>query len=143
MDIKNAMQSAKTESNTGMTTSNFTFPKNFDFNAKNNSAVKYVVQGAKIKCNKGEKATKLHLPKNHGFYANEKPVSNDHDCIANRNIIPFGDCQIVGKCNPFLAPKWENVKEDTRIKGRPALLCCSTLGCAVGGVITIVEDGQQ
>jgi len=104
---------------------------------------KYVVRGATVKCNKGRDTSRLNLPKSHGFYVNEKAVLNDHDRVENSNVMPFGKCSIADRCNLFLAPKWEEAKETTLVKGRPALLATSVLSCAVGGIITIVDDGQQ
>jgi hypothetical protein len=42
-----------------------------------------------------------------------------------------------------LAPKWENAKDTTILKGSPTLLATSVLSCTVGGAITILDDGQQ
>lgn len=103
---------------------------------------KYVVRGATVKCNRGGTTTNLNLPKSHGVYVNDKAVLNDHDCIVNSNVLPFGTCSIRRRCSPSLAPKWEQAKETTLVKGYPALLATSTLGCTVGGAITVLKDGQ-
>ncbi|MBU2700778.1 hypothetical protein Ga0466249_001883 [Sporomusaceae bacterium BoRhaA] len=104
---------------------------------------RYVVRGATVRCNKGSTASRLNLPKSHGVYVNEKAVLNDHDCISGSNVMPFGTCSMIHKCSPFLALKWEQAKDTTLVKGQPALLATSTLSCAVGGVITVVDDGQR
>ncbi|GMA99901.1 DUF4280 domain-containing protein [Pelosinus sp. IPA-1] len=105
---------------------------------------KYVVRGAKVKCSNGGTTCNLNLPKSHGMYVNDKAVLNDHDCVPYSNVLPFGKCDKIKKaCVLALAPKWEDAKDTTILKGHPALLAKSVLSCTIGGAITILNDGQK
>ncbi|VBB09032.1 Hypothetical protein LUCI_4318 [Lucifera butyrica] len=105
--------------------------------------IRYVVRGGTVQCNRGSTPTRLNLPKSHGVYVNGKAVFNDKDQAADVNVMPFGTCGVTdGPCHPILFPVWKATKEDTLIKGRPAVISQSYLSCAVGGTITITKDGQ-
>lgn len=106
--------------------------------------VRYVVRGATVKCSSGSSPSKLNLPRSHGMYVNNKPILNDSDTAAGANVMPFGKCSVLdGPCSPAPAAAWGGTKNDTLVKGRPALIDTSTLTCSIGGGITIEDDGQQ
>jgi hypothetical protein len=106
--------------------------------------VRYVVRGATVKCSSGSSPSKLNLPRSHGMYVNGKPILNDSDTAAGANVMPFGKCRVTkGPCSPSPKPTWGGTKKDTLVKGCPALIDSSTLGCTIGGAITIENDGQQ
>lgn len=112
-------------------------------NSGNGADIKYVVRGALVACDKGSSPSRLNLPKSHGAYFKDCPVLIDTDRVPGVNVMPFGACSIRrGPCMPATAPYWNITKEDTLIKGRPALLTTSTLVCIVGGAITVKDAGQ-
>lgn len=122
----------------------------------------YIVRGAKMWCDKGTNARKINLPNSHGSYVNEKPMMNQKDNVVNKNISYFGICkggcpssddiyliaengQTVNgkKCLVTILDDWMNVKEDTLVKGEPALTNESVLVCKYGGKITFITNGQE
>lgn len=106
-------------------------------------ATKYVVRGATVKCSSGSSPSKLNLPRSHGTYVNSKPVLNSTDTASGANVMPFGKCSVTdGPCSPATAAQWEGTKLDTLVKGKPAVLDCSTLSCNIGGCIKIEDAGQ-
>lgn len=122
----------------------------------------YIVRGAKMVCDKGTHKRKINLPNSHGSYTNGKPMMHKKDRIVGENISNFGICTgdcpssddtyLVGedgqtvsgkKCAVTILDDWMIVKEDTVIRGEPALTTDSTLVCKYGGQITFVTNGQQ
>jgi len=123
----------------------------------------YVVRGAKIKCDHGSHKRRINLPVSHGGYVNEKPIMNETDTEANKNITYLGICNsgknpsnekiclinekgqtIEGKkCCPKILSTWLKTKGDTKAEGKAVLTNESQLICAYGGKITFVNDGQK
>ncbi|WP_110955869.1 DUF4280 domain-containing protein [Anaerosinus massiliensis] len=103
----------------------------------------YVVHGAQTSCSNGSGPSLLVVPNSHGVYLKGQAQLNINDCKPNTNILPFGTCKkLKGPCSPGTGP-WIGGKEDVLIEGAPALLntCCNA--CAIGGMITITDDGQE
>lgn len=123
----------------------------------------YIVRGAKMICDKGTNERHINLPKSHGSYANEKPMMNKKDNVAGENVKYFGVCtgdcpagdgdiavidmhgnNAVGKiCQVKILKEWMDTKEETLVKGEPALTTDSYLVCEYGGKITFSSTGQE
>lgn len=124
----------------------------------------YVVRGADICCSCGSHARKLNLPASHGSYVNGKPMMNERDCRPEENISCFGICssdknesgetvylvtedgaQIQGKpCLPVLLGEvWTKAKPTVQVGGAAALTTDSELYCKLGGIIRVLNHGQQ
>ena len=105
--------------------------------------VTYVVRGAVMRCSKGSSPICINLPASHGSYAKGKPIMIKTDNAVGANIGSFGVCKCTMiPCCPAFLGDWMFCKEDTLIKGIPALLKTSMLICAKGGAITFETDGQ-
>ncbi|WP_058486170.1 DUF4280 domain-containing protein [Defluviitalea phaphyphila] len=105
----------------------------------------YVVEGAKLKCSLGTKLSKLTLPKGHGVYLKNKKQANASDHIPIKNIGCFGNCLISSPPPPCVVAtnsKWILTKRDVYVGNDKALLKSSKCFCSIGGVISIVDDGQ-
>lgn len=103
----------------------------------------YVVHGAIIKCSQGSKHSLLGVPNSHGVYLRGAAQLTIHDYKPYSNIQPFETCkQCQATCVPNTAP-WIEGKDDVLIEGVPALLNTSTTTCLVGGIISILNDGQE
>ncbi len=121
----------------------------------------YVTSKAILKCSCGDKTSKLTVYPDRTVELSVKPTANISDHISMYNIFPFGKCHTTsypptgsatrsnhGKltpmpCVPGTDSSWINGKHDYIIKGSPALLKSSYCRCKYGGVITIVDDGQE
>lgn len=123
----------------------------------------YIVRGAKMWCDKGTNERHINLPKSHGSYANNKPMMNKKDNVVGKNIKYFGVCNgscpsgsgdiavidangnnAVGKmCLVTILKEWQNTKDETLVKGEPALTTDSYLVCEYGGKITFTTTGQE
>ena len=88
---------------------------------------------------------------------------NKKDNVAGKNIKYFGVCNgncpagdgdiavidmngnnAVGKkCQIKILKEWEKTKDETLVKGEPALTTDSYIVCAYGGKITFVTTGQE
>jgi hypothetical protein len=103
----------------------------------------YVVRGAKIRCSLGSSTDVLNLPISHGVYIQEKAQLSVEDRVSGVNIISFGTCKKIGVCVPSIPCKWINISDTSMlIEEKEALLLDSTIGCTVGGIIKIKDDGQ-
>lgn len=58
----------------------------------------YVVNGAITKCSMGLRDSKLVLTNDHGIFIRKTPQATVMDCIAGKNVIPFGGC--ISMINP-------------------------------------------
>ena len=120
----------------------------------------YVVRGAKLRCDKGSHCRLINLPKSHGSYVDGKPIMAEDDCKFGTNIMSFGICQIpkgeeitlVGEdgkpvtgspCVANILGKWQKTKTGFLADGSSALTTESYMICMQGGIITIVESGQE
>ncbi|WP_425448047.1 DUF4280 domain-containing protein [Dethiothermospora halolimnae] len=122
----------------------------------------YIVRGGTMKCKFGSHERKINLPKSHGSYINGKPMMRKTDSMFKKNIPYFGVCSVpindgspvitlatdngapvTGKrCIPVLLGPWLKTKNDTKVKGIPALTTNSYLLCGKGGKISFCSDGQ-
>lgn len=104
----------------------------------------YIVRGATMTCDKGAAPRKINLTQSHGSYANGKPMMNEIDNVPNVNISFFGACAVKNgqPCTYASFGKWQNVKEDTLVDGKPALTTDSFLVCTCGGLIKFSTNGQ-
>lgn len=121
----------------------------------------YVCSTATMKCPFGDKTSKLTVLPNRSVFLSGEPMANVSDHVAMLNIAPFGKCSTTSfpptgaatssnhgvltpmPCVPGTVSEWKNGKVDYAIKGSPALLKSSYCKCQWGGVITIIDDGQQ
>lgn len=111
-----------------------------------NPTESYVVQGAELKCSLGTANSKLMIPIGHGVYIRGKKQANILDMKPMYNILPFCNCtrQVPPPpCTPAVAIPWLNGKSDVIIESSRALLDKSTVVCPLGGIISIVDDGQE
>ena len=53
------------------------------------------------------------------------------------------EVDIAPLCDPVIYGQWEDTKDDVLIDNTPTLLITSFLVCAKGGIIRIVNDGQE
>ena len=121
----------------------------------------YVTSKATMKCSCGDRQAKLTVYPDRTVFLTEKPMANISDHISLYNIAPFGRCHTTrypatgaataanhGRltpmpCIPGTVTEWINGKNDYIIKGKPALLKSSYCRCKWGGVIRIIDDGQE
>lgn len=107
---------------------------------------RYVCSGASLKCCCGSSISKLIVYPDRSTYLSEVPYANiaDHEPLVH--IPTFGTCNAKGQpfpCNPSTMQLWECGNEDYLIRNFPALLTTSYCKCLVGGIISIVVDGQK
>lgn len=122
----------------------------------------YVCSGATMRCTMGEKPAKLTvLPSRTVFLCNQPPMANITDNKSMVNLAPFGRCRSLGypataaataahhghltpmPCVHNTPDPWIGGKMDYLTKGQPALLKSSICCCKWGGVISIIDDGQN
>ena len=121
----------------------------------------YVTSKAILRCSCGDRTAKITVYPDRTVEFTEKPAANISDHISMYNIAPFGKCHTIkypltgaataankGKltpmpCVPGTDTDWINGKEDYIIKGKSALLKSSYCRCKWGGIITIIDDGQD
>jgi hypothetical protein len=93
-------------------------------------------------------------------FTSNQPAANIMDHIPIKNIVPFGMCMSMANpavagataaalgaltpmpCVPVTPAPWATGAPTVLIKNFPALDTPSTLTCMMGGVITILMDGQ-
>lgn len=110
---------------------------------RSTSSHDYIRAGALLRCDKGSVLGPLSVPPRTPTLAG-KPWcnTNDRDPVVNR--LNFGVCAVTQKpclltCQPL---QWQDVQNSVDVAGRPALLNCSFIMCAVGGRITFIDTGQ-
>lgn len=103
----------------------------------------YIRSGALMQCDKGTLPSSLYVPPRSPTLAG-KPWCNTNDRDPILNKFNFGVCAITQKpCPATCRPtQWLDVHKSLEIAGRPALLDCSSIMCAVGGRITFLTSGQ-
>lgn len=103
----------------------------------------YIRAGAHLRCDKGTMPGTLSVPPRTPTLAGQPWCNtNDRDPIVNR--LNFGLCMLTQKpcpltCQPL---QWQDVQNSVEVAGRPALLDCSFIMCALGGRITFIDNGQ-
>lgn len=121
----------------------------------------YVTSKATIKCSCGDKSARLTVYPDRTVFLTGMPMANVSDHVSLYNIAPFGKCHTTAypptgsataanhgtltpmPCVPGTVSEWRNGKSDYLVKGKPALLKSSYCRCQWGGIITIINDGQQ
>lgn len=121
----------------------------------------YVCSGAIMKCTMGEQNAKLTVLPTRTVFLTGQPMANISDHASMVNLAPFGKCRSLGypatasataahhgvltpmPCVHNTPMPWMNGKNDYLIKGQPALLKSCKCTCMWGGVISIINDGQN
>jgi len=115
----------------------------------------YVCSGAMMVCSCGTAPAKLTVLPSRTVYLTGQPMANISDFVPNQNIPPFVLCTTCSNpavsaangtpqpCMPVTMDPWEKGKDDYLVKNIPALLKSSICRCKWGGVIRIVDDGQN
>jgi hypothetical protein len=120
-----------------------------------------VVNGAQLMCSSGSSPSTLTvLPVNRTHIA-DQPEATIQDYVPMVNIKPFGMCLTLlnpqvamattaaqgvltpQPCIPLTVTPWAPGAPFVTIANQPALDNLSTCNCVWGGVITIVNPGQQ
>lgn len=99
---------------------------------------KYAVEGMRVKCSIGTTMCTLNTM-GHGVTYQGKSVLNANDHIPMVNIMTFGTC-INKPCVPVTPLAWRFCNEEHMIDGAPALTTDSLCNCALGGVLSIVDN---
>ena len=122
--------------------------------------IEYVCTGAKLRCTCGTSQSTLKAtPKNVTLSGHDQ--ANIADTASMVNIHSFGRCRSLlfpataaataanyGRltpmpCVPRPVPRWFAVDPQSLLYGEPALLRSATLQCVFGGIISIVNPGQN
>ena len=122
--------------------------------------MEYVCTGAKLKCTMGtDLSTLWATPKNVTLTGRNQ--ANIADYVSMVNVPGFGRCRSLGypptasataahhghltpmPCVPGTCPKWSSVDPNSMVCREPALLKPATLRCSYGGIISIVNPGQD
>lgn len=103
----------------------------------------YIRAGALLQCDKGTTPCQLSAPPRAATIGG-KPWCNTDDRDPILNKLNFGVCAITQKpcpatCRPL---QWLDVQKTVDVAGRPALLDCSYIMCAIGGRIAFLDSGQ-
>lgn len=103
----------------------------------------YISSGALLRCDKGTLPCQLVIPAR-SVSIGGKPMANANDKDPIINQLNFGVCSLTQKpCLATIQPlQWLDVKRNVHVAGAPALLDCSKLPCALGGVISFDHSGQ-
>jgi hypothetical protein len=109
--------------------------------SQNQEGQEYVCAGAQCRCDKGSVPSLLQVTSQQTVYLHGKLWATHLDKL----FAPFGTCALKNNtpCVPALL-LWENVHERVAIgpaEGQP-LLDQSTIRCAVGGVVSILNTLQ-
>jgi len=109
------------------------------------NARSFVTHGATLRCSKGTAPNTLKIMDKNQIYIKGKPVATVDDCKAMMNIPSFATCRRRHSppCTPIPIGKWKNGKNEVVAKGTPSLMDNSTIKCAHGGTIKIINPGQK
>lgn len=118
-----------------------------------------VCSGAVCTCNFGLTPSALSVMPENKCMAGA-PAATVADCVAGKNIMPFGLCTTMSNpavaaataaalgvltpqpCMPVMVGMWMPGSANVLLGGKPALTGDSTAMCAYGGSIKIVSAGQ-
>lgn len=108
----------------------------------------YIVTGALCRCDIGTApAVPFKGTVNFQIKMGMKPVCTVMDKMPGANLPPtFGTCSLKPPTMPMCVPiptLWTGFCTKVRIKMQPALLKGSKLPCAIGGMISFVNSGQN
>lgn len=114
-----------------------------------------VTQGAMLQCSMGTSPSSLQVTPEKRVNSKSQPAATVVDCVANKNIMPFGMCQSLNNpqvqaattaaagsltpqpCIPAIVGNWTPGSPKVKIGGQAALTAQSQCRCSWGGVITI------
>ena len=107
----------------------------------------HVVDGATLKCSLGTSPSKLKVVRP-GMLIMGKLEANVMDSKPMTNVLPFGKCKCSGcasikACKPETSGPWKQVVPPVVGSSEASLLQPAVLECGHGGVINIVNPGQQ
>ncbi|AZO95791.1 DUF4280 domain-containing protein [Halocella sp. SP3-1] len=104
----------------------------------------FVCHGAVLKCSKGTAPCVFNVADKAQVYIMGKPVATVDD-NKRSNMPSFATCKRHDSppCTPKPTGKWKSGKDSVVIKGKTVLLETSTIKCAYGGTIKIINPGQQ
>jgi len=111
----------------------------------------YLVDGAVLRCQYGSTPANLQVTIGHGYTADGLMKANSTDCVPEKNIPYFGQCELnrEGKlCKGYmkLPARWSNLGGSSwsleKLNGEPALTMDSYLLCIRGGIIRPETSGQ-
>lgn len=120
-----------------------------------------VVQGAQLMCSFGTTPSQLMVPPKNRMWGSPQVAANILDHIPMVNIMPFGMCMCPANpqvaaataaalgvltpqpCIPCTATPWSPGAVTVNLVGAPLLNETSMLMCTWGGMITVMEPGQQ
>jgi hypothetical protein len=111
-----------------------------------------VVQGATLKCTCGGKPSQLLVTSQADVKIDSKLAATVQDSAAILNIAPFGTCKVLTAaasgtptpCVPAPGGPWKPGSTSRVTIGKyAALLATDVLNCAVPGVITVSDPGQE
>jgi hypothetical protein len=101
------------------------------------------VDGAILLCNAGSAPSRLTATLSPTMQVNNLAVATIFDNLPGVNIKPFGVCKILGgPCIPVTPVPWQPGEVSIVPSRVPILSSNSILGCAVGGMIQIIDPGQ-
>lgn len=124
-------------------------------------SVQYVCHGARIQCSCGTAISNLQVLPDRTVTLTGENYGNISDYKRGTNIISFGLCKSLKypdtksatsanhgsitpmPCYPGTMSLWENGNHSYFIRKYPALQSTSYCRCIYGGIITIINDGQQ
>ncbi len=107
---------------------------------------KTVCDGATLECQLGTSTSILKVPTCHGVTTQGKNQATIIDYKPNYNIFSFCLCKRVippVACDPVVIMKWLKAQKDCIIDYEYVLLEDCIVPCCHGGVISIVDSGQQ
>ncbi len=122
---------------------------------------RHVVEGAQLMCSFGTSPSRLMVPPKNRMWGSPQVAANIMDYVPMVNIQPFGMCMCPANpqvaaataaalgvltpqpCIPCTASPWTPGAVTVNLAGAPLLNETSILMCTWGGVITVVEPGQQ
>lgn len=107
-----------------------------------------VVHLATLQCSCGSQVSPLQSVRNQTLHLGDayKPIASTLDHLPDANILPFGSCsqKAYASCKPATNAPWTpNGFNNVAILGDPTLTEIDVLKCDTGGVITVVDPGQQ
>ena len=107
-----------------------------------------VVHNAILQCSCGSQVSPLQALRNLTLNLGDThaPVASTLDHLPNANILPFGSCSAksYAACSPATSTPWAPAGFNAVVvAGDPTLTEIDVLKCDTGGVIVVVDPGQQ
>lgn len=120
-----------------------------------------VVNGAQLQCSFGTTPGALVVTPENRTNAGQVPAATILDNVPMRNVMPFGMCTTLSNpqvaaatsaaqgvltpqpCIPVTTAPWSPGSAKVMVGGRPALHSNCRLTCQWGGMISVINAGQQ